>query len=80
MDIKQYKDAEKIYKKIVERERFLEVLKAKYKSTLTVKVIQKDGFVDTAELRIDRQSDLFKAIAEIVTEELEKLRKEFSRI
>lgn len=80
MEQKIFKEAERIQKKIVEREKFLEVLNAKYKSTLTAKVIQRGGFIDTAELKIDRQSDVFKMINKVIAEEIEELRKEFSKI
>ena len=80
MDLKRFKDAKKIHEKIVEREKFLKNLNAKYKATLTTKTIQRNGIIKYADLRIDKQSRLHGVINSVLSEEIAELKKELEQI
>lgn len=80
MDLARFNDAKKIYEKIVERKLFLENLNAKYKGTLTTKIMCKDGFIKSADLRINKQSRLHELINSVLREEIAELEKELEQI
>ena len=80
MDLARFNDAKKIYEKIVERERFLKNLNAKYKGTLTTKIMCQDGLIKSADLRINKQSRLHELINSVLREEITELEKELEQI